>query len=210
MPELPEVETSCRGIAPHIEGETISSVVVRNRKLRWPISFDIDEQLPGATVTSVGRRAKYLLINTTNGTAIMHHNFYEYEFLRGKIPGRANGVMIASEPGQVTAYALDSLGDRGTMFVSPGDRVYAGQIVGEHCKDEDIVVNVCRGKKLTNIRSSGTDKAAAFKPARQMTMEISLEFIEDDELVEVTPDAIRLRKRMLTEHDRKKSQRGKG
>ena len=72
MPELPEVETSCRGIAPHIEGETISSVVVRNRKLRWPISFDVDEQLPGATVTSVGRRAKYLLINTTNGTAIMH------------------------------------------------------------------------------------------------------------------------------------------
>ncbi len=149
------------------------------------------------------------MMTATNGTAIMHHNFYEYEFLRGKIPGRANGVMIASEPGQVTAYALDSLGDRGTMFVSPGDQVYTGQIVGEHCKDEDIIVNVCKGKKLTNVRSSGTDKAAAFKPARKMTMEMSLEFIEDDELVEVTPDAIRLRKRQLTENQRKRTQRGK-
>ncbi len=147
------------------------------------------------------------MMTATNGTAIMHHNFYEYEFLRGNIPGRANGVMIASEPGQVTAYALDALGDRGTMFVSPSDQVYAGQIVGEHCKDEDIIVNVCKGKKLTNIRSSGTDRAAAFKPARQMTMEISLEFIEDDELVEVTPDAIRLRKRQLTENARKRTQR---
>lgn len=149
------------------------------------------------------------MMTATNGAAIMHHNFYEYEFLRGKIPGRANGVMIASDMGQVTAYALDSLADRGTMFVAPGDQVYIGQIVGEHCKDDDIIVNVCKGKKLTNVRASGTDKAAAFKPPRQMTMEISLEFIEDDELVEVTPDAIRLRKRMLTENARKQSQRGK-
>ena len=147
------------------------------------------------------------MMTATNGTAIMHHNFYEYEFLRGKIPGRANGVMIASEPGQVTAYALDSLGDRGTMFVSPNDRVYGGQVVGEHCKDDDITVNVCRGKKLTNMRASGSDKNVMLKPPLLMSLEIALEFIADDELVEITPDAIRLRKRQLKQTDRKRATR---
>jgi GTP-binding protein len=147
------------------------------------------------------------LLTATNGTIIMHHNFYEYEDLRGAIPGRASGVMIATEPGPVTAYALEGLTDRGTMFVSPGDPVYEGMIVGEHCRDNDIEVNVCRTKKLTNIRAVGSDKTVVQKPPRQLTLEIALEFIEDDELVEVTPDAIRLRKRLLKESDRKRASR---
>ncbi len=147
------------------------------------------------------------LLNATNGTAVMHHNFYEYEYLRGSIPGRTNGVLIASETGQVTAYALDGLADRGVMFVKPTDPVYEGQIVGEHCRDNDIEVNVCRAKKMTNIRAAAADKTVVLRPPRELTLEIALEFIEDDELVEVTPDAIRLRKRLLKETDRKRAAR---
>ncbi|MEP0841445.1 MAG: translational GTPase TypA, partial [Phycisphaerae bacterium] len=147
------------------------------------------------------------LLNATNGTAIMHHSFYEYEHLRGGIPGRNIGVLIASETGQVTAYALDGLADRGTMFVRPAEAVYEGQIVGEHCRDNDIEVNVCRLKKLTNMRAAGADKTVVLKPPRELTLEIALEYIEDDELVEVTPEAIRLRKRLLKEADRKRAQR---
>ena len=150
------------------------------------------------------------LLTATQGTVIMHHNFYEYEYLRGSIPSRLNGVMFASEPGQVTAYALDNLGDRGTMFVSPGQQVYEGQIVGEHCRGDDLGVNVCRGKKLTNIRAAAADKTVVLKSPREIVLEFALEFIEDDELVEVTPEAVRLRKRHLTETERKRAARGHG
>lgn len=144
------------------------------------------------------------LMTVTNGTIIMHHNFYEYEFLRGAIPGRTLGVLLANEHGRVTAYAIEGLSDRGMFFVAPNDEVYEGQVVGEHCRDDDIVVNVCREKKLTNMRAAGADKTVVLKPPRRLTLELALEFIEDDELVEVTPDAIRLRKRVLKENDRKK------
>ncbi|NLX13516.1 MAG: translational GTPase TypA [Phycisphaerales bacterium] len=144
------------------------------------------------------------ILTATNGTAIMHHNFYEYEFFRGAIPGRTNGVLIASEAGQVKAYALNNLVDRGDFVVSPGEQVYEGQIVGEHCRDNDILVNVCRAKKMTNIRAAAADKTVVLKPARLMTLETALEFISEDELVEVTPDAIRLRKRHLTEAERRR------
>jgi GTP-binding protein len=147
------------------------------------------------------------LLTATNGTAVLHHNFYEYEFFRGAIPGRQNGSLIASDGGQVTAYALQSLADRGTFFVKPGDPVYEGQVVGEHCRDNDIAVNVARGKKLTNIRAAGSDKTVVLRPPRELTLELALEFIEDDELVEVTPEAMRLRKRHLKETDRKRVQR---
>lgn len=147
------------------------------------------------------------LLTATNGTAILHHNFYEYEYLRGPIPGRSAGVLIASESGQVTAYALDALASRGVMFVKPTDPVYEGMIVGEHCKDKDIEVNVCRAKKMTNIRAASADKTVVLRPPREMTLEMCLEFIEDDELLEVTPDALRLRKRMLRESDRKAAKR---
>ncbi len=149
------------------------------------------------------------LLTATNGTANIHHNFYEYEFFRGIIPSRSSGVMVALESGMVTGYALDGLADRGTMFVEPGDSVYAGQVIGEHCKDDDIIVNVCKGKKLTNMRASGTDKNVMLKPPLKMSLEVALEFIADDELVEVTPDAIRLRKRILNENDRKRQQRAR-
>ncbi len=149
------------------------------------------------------------LLTATNGTAIIHHNFYEYEFFRGAIANRINGVMLASEAGMVTGFALDGLADRGTMFVAPNDRVYAGQIVGEHCKDDDISVNICKGKKLTNMRASGSDKNIMLRPPLVMSLEMALEYVADDELVEVTPDAIRLRKRLLSEHDRKRASRSK-
>jgi len=147
------------------------------------------------------------LLTATNGTIVMYHNFYEYEFLRGSIPGRTSGVLVASDTGRVTAYALESLSDRGVMFARPTDEVYEGQIVGEHCRDNDIPVNVCREKKLTNIRAASADKTVVLKTPREITLEIALEFIDEDELVEVTPDAIRLRKRRLKESDRKKAAR---
>ena len=150
------------------------------------------------------------MLTGTNGTAIMHHNFYEYEFFRGDIPGRQNGVMVASEPGQVTAYAINNLADRGELFVAPGTQVYQGQIVGEHCRDNDMDVNICRAKKMTNIRAAASDKTVVLKPPREMTLELALEFIEDDELVEITPDAMRLRKRALKELDRRRASRKRG
>jgi GTP-binding protein len=147
------------------------------------------------------------LLTATSGTVVMHHNFHEYGFFRGAIPGRANGVMIANESGQVTAYALDQLKDRGEFFVGPTEPVYAGQIVGEHCREGDLGINICRGKKLTNIRAASADKTVVLKPPRQMTLEMALEFIEADELVEVTPAAIRLRKRLLNRVERKRASR---
>ena len=147
------------------------------------------------------------LLTATNGTLVMYHNFYTYEFLRGAIPGRGSGVLIASEPGLVTPYALDQLKDRGDFFVAPGDPIYAGQIVGEHCHDSDILVNICRAKRLTNTRAASADKTVVLQPPRRMTLEIALEFIAEDELVEVTPDALRLRKRHLNETDRKRASR---
>jgi GTP-binding protein len=153
----------------------------------------------------IGLRTR--LLTATQGEAIMHHNFFEYALMRGEVPGRANGVMVSNQAGQVLAYALFSLQDRGVMFVVPGEQTYEGQVVGEHCRDNDIVVNVCRAKKLTNIRTTASDENIILKPARQMTLEQALEYIEEDELVEVTPTAIRLRKAILNENDRKRAGR---
>jgi len=147
------------------------------------------------------------MLTATSGMAIMHHNFYEYEFFRGDIAGRANGVMIANEPGQVTAYAINNLADRGEFIVGPGEQVYRGQVVGEHCRDNDLEVNICRAKKMTNMRAASADKTVVLRPPRQMTLEMALEFIEDDELVETTPTAIRIRKRHLSELERRRMAR---
>jgi len=149
------------------------------------------------------------MLTATNGTAIMHHNFYEYEFFRGDIPGRQCGVMIANEAGRVTPYALNNLADRGEFFVAPGAEVYTGQIVGEHCRDNDLEVNICRAKRMTNIRAASADKTVVLKPPRKMPLEMALEFIEEGELVEVTPEVIRLRKRILKEIDRRRSMRNR-
>lgn len=147
------------------------------------------------------------MMTATQGEAIIHHRFKEYGKFRGEIPGRANGVMIATETGAVTAYALDQLASRGIMFVEPGEQVYCGQVVGENCKSDDITVNVVRQKKLTNVRSANKDATVVLKAARKMSLEIALEYIEDDEFVELTPQSIRLRKRWLTETDRRRNSR---
>src|SRR5207249_8365020 len=122
----------------------------------------------------------------------------------------SNGVMIASESGIATAYALDNLQLRGTLFIAPQQPVYEGQVVGEHCRENDLPVNVCREKKLTNMRAAGSDKNILLKPPRELTLDIALEYIESDELVEVTPSKIRLRKKVLTEEGRKRAERGGG
>jgi GTP-binding protein len=153
----------------------------------------------------IGLRTR--LLNSTSGQAIMHHTFYDYQPIRGAIPGRMNGVMVSTETGKTTPFALDGLQERGALFVGAPVPVYEGQIVGEHCRDNDLPVNVCKEKKLTNMRASGSDKSIILKPPRQMTMELALEYIEEDELVEVTPSAIRMRKMYLKENDRKKQAR---
>jgi GTP-binding protein len=147
------------------------------------------------------------VMTLTQGRAVMHHNFERYEPMRGSIPQRQAGVMIATESGIATAYALDALFDRGTFFIQPGEPVYEGQVVGEHCKDNDIPVNVTRAKHQTNIRASGKDDAARVKPPRRMSLEQTLEYIQDDELVEITPESIRMRKRLLKEADRRREAR---
>ncbi|HEV3235824.1 MAG TPA: EF-Tu/IF-2/RF-3 family GTPase [Gemmataceae bacterium] len=153
----------------------------------------------------IGLRTR--LMNATYGEAIMHHNFYDYQPLRGSIPSRINGVMISTETGRTTGFALENLQERGVLFVAPGEQVYEGQVVGENCRDNDMPVNVCREKKLTNMRAAGSEKTVVLKPPRQMTLEQALEYIEDDELVEVTPQAIRLRKMFLKEVERKRFSR---
>jgi GTP-binding protein len=150
----------------------------------------------------IGLRTR--LLNATSGQAIMHHNFYDYQPVRGSIPGRVNGVMISTETGRSTAYALENLQERGTLFVGAGESVYEGQVVGEHCRDNDLPVNACREKKLTNVRASTAEKTILLKPPRQMPLELALEYIEEDELVEITPAAIRLRKMFLKEQERRK------
>jgi GTP-binding protein len=147
------------------------------------------------------------ILTATQGRAIMHHSFEKYDLMRGTIPQRQAGVMVTLEAGTVTAYALDGLYDRGIFFIEPGEQVYEGQVVGEHCKDSDIPINPTRMKQLTNMRASGKDDSAKIRPARKMSLEATMEYIQEDELVEITPKSIRIRKRYLKESDRKRSAR---
>jgi len=146
-------------------------------------------------------------MNMTRGTGLKSNVFDEYAPVRGDIASRRNGVLISAEKGDAVAYALWKLQDRGRMIVSPGDRLYEGMVVGLHSRDNDLVVNPIKGKQLTNVRSSGTDEAVALVPPIQITLESAIEMIEDDELVEITPKTIRIRKRFLLEHERKKASR---
>jgi GTP-binding protein len=144
------------------------------------------------------------VLTDTRGTAVMTHTFHEYAPYRGDIPGRKNGVLIAMEHGETTGYALDALQPRGILFLPAGVEVYGGMLIGQHAKDNDLDVNPCKGKKLTNVRASGTDDAVKLAPPRVLTLEQALEFIDDDELVEVTPKSIRLRKKELDPNRRKR------
>jgi len=153
----------------------------------------------------IGMRTRVL--TATQGTAIMHHNFHEYAETRGDIVGRSNGVLISMANGRANEYSLNTLQDRGTMFVNHNDEVYEGMIVGENARDKDMPINPTTAKKLTNMRTTGSDENIMIRNPRIMTLEQALEYIEDDELVEVTPGAIRLRKVHLTENARKKAGR---
>jgi GTP-binding protein len=146
-------------------------------------------------------------MNLTRGTGLMSHVFDSYAPVKGEIPERRNGVLISAEDGPAVAYALWKLQDRGRMFVSPGEALYEGMVIGIHSRDNDLVVNPIKGKQLTNVRASGTDEAVRLVPPIQLNLEYAVEFIADDELVEVTPQSIRIRKRHLKEHERKKASR---
>ena len=153
----------------------------------------------------IGLRTR--LLNATQGTAIMHHRFEAYRPMSGDVPGRANGVLVSMAPGKAVAFGLDGLQERAEMFLGPGEEVYEGMIVGENSRTGDMPVNPTKEKKLTNMRASGSDRNIILKPPRVLTLEEALEYIEEDELVEVTPSKIRLRKILLTEADRRRAAR---
>jgi len=200
------------------------------------LTIDIDEANQGAVMETLGTRRGDLLdmisdgrgrvrldyripargligfqsefMTLTRGTGIMSHVFDEYAPMRPDIASRKNGVLISAEYGEVVAYALWKLQERGRMFVSPGEPTYEGMVIGIHSRENDLVVNPIKGKQLTNIRASGHDEAVVLTPPIQMTLESAVEFIADDELVEITPKSIRIRKRFLLEHERKRASRG--
>jgi GTP-binding protein len=200
------------------------------------LTVDIEEPHQGAVMEELGRRKGELLdmqpdgrgrvrldyripargligfqgefLTTTRGTGIMSHVFDAYAPVKpGELGQRRNGVLVSQDDGEAVAYALWKLQERGRMFVSPGDRLYEGMIIGIHSRDNDLVVNPIREKKLTNVRASGKDDAIDLVPPIRLTLEYAVEFIADDELVEVTPQSIRLRKRFLKEHERKRAER---
>ncbi|SCB60301.1 GTP-binding protein [Rhizobium aethiopicum] len=149
------------------------------------------------------------LLTDTRGTAIMNRLFHSYQPYKGEIGGRVNGVLLANEPGEAVAYALFNLEDRGPMIIDAGEKVYMGMIIGIHTRDNDLEVNVLKGKKLTNIRAAGKDEAVKLTPPIRMTLERALSWIQEDELVEVTPKSIRLRKMYLDANDRKRIEKTK-
>src|SRR5262249_11089131 len=196
------------------------------------VVIDLDEEFSGSVIEELGRRGgrmqemgpagegrmrlEYLcpargligyrsqFLTDTRGTGILHHNFKHYGPCAGAIKARPNGVLISQDEGETNAYGLFYLQERGALFMGPGVRVYGGQIIGLHSRDNDLVVNPAKAKKLTNIRTTAADEKLILTPARVFTLESALEFINDDELVEVTPKAIRLRKRYLDENERKR------
>jgi GTP-binding protein len=154
----------------------------------------------------IGLRGR--LLTATRGEAVIHHVFEDYEPYKGDVPGRPNGVLVSSSQGKATAYALDGLQLRGEFFIHPATDVYEGMVVGENSRPDDLDVNVCREKKLTNVRASGShDRNADLAPPREFSLEAALEYLEDDELLEVTPDSLRMRKRVRTENERRKQER---
>ena len=185
------------------EGQVISLLGARKGEM---LSMDSDKDIthfefkvPSRGLIGMRNR----ILSSTRGEAVMYHSFYDYEPFKGDITHRIQGVLISMATGEVTAYALEALQDRGIMFVKPGDRVYEGMIVGEHCEQNDISVNVIRAKKATNIRCATAEKGIKLQPPREFSLELALEYIEDDELVEITPGTFRLRKKLLTENERK-------
>jgi GTP-binding protein len=148
----------------------------------------------------IGFRNEFM--TQTKGTGILHHNFHGYEPFKGDIAHRTKGALVALEDGEAVAYGMWKLQERSVFFLDPGTRVYAGMIVGENSREQDMVVNVCKTKQLTNMRASGSDEAVRLEPPRIFTLEQAIEWIGDNEYVEVTPKSIRLRKRYLDHNER--------
>jgi len=199
------------------------------------LSIDLEDDTQGGVMEEIGRRRGELtnmesdgngrtrleyhipargligfqsdFMTMTRGTGLMSHVFDDYGPVKADLPGRHNGVLVSQDNGEAVAYALWKLEDRGRMFVSPGDKLYEGMIIGIHSRDNDLVVNPIKGKQLTNVRSSGTDEAVRLTTPIKLTLESAVEFIDDDELVEITPKSIRIRKRYLLEQDRKRAGR---
>ena len=199
------------------------------------VTIDVDQQHQGAVMEALGQRrgeftdmqsdakgrvrleyripARGLIgfqtefLNLSRGTGVLSHVFDDYGAVKPDMPERRNGVLISAEEGTAVPYALFNLEPRGRMFVSPGDPVYEGMVIGIHSRDNDLVVNPIKTKKLTNIRAAGKDENVVLTPPIQLTLESAIEFIADDELVEITPKSIRIRKRHLTEHERKRASR---
>lgn len=193
------VEVPCERLGPVMElvGERRGTSVALQQRGDYTLAqFDIPSR------GLIGLRTR--LLNATQGTAVIHHRFLEYRPVEGDIPRRANGSLVSNTSGKAIAYALDGLQQRAEMFVAPGDEVYEGMIVGENSRDNDLVVNPSKEKKLTNMRASGSDDNVLLKPARKFSLEAALEYIEDDEMVEITPSRVRLRKILLKEHERKR------
>lgn len=145
------------------------------------------------------------VLTATEGEAVMSHRFIEFQPWKGDIAGRHSGALIAMETGQCYAYAIDKLQDRGTFFIEPGDNVYAGQVIGEHIRQDDLVINVCKSKKLSNMRAAGSDEKLRIAPAIKFSLEENMEFIANDEYLEVTPKSLRIRKIILDELERKRA-----
>jgi len=199
------------------------------------LTVDVEEQYQGPVMEALGGRRGDLLdmvpdgrgrvrldyripargligfqsdfLNLTRGNGLMSHVFDEYGPMKAEIPSRRNGVLVSGEQGEAVAYALWKLQERGRMLLSPGERVYEGMVIGVHSRDNDLVVNPIREKHLTNIRAAGKDEAILLTPPIRLTLELAVEFIEDDELIEITPRSIRVRKRHLQEHERRRASR---
>jgi GTP-binding protein len=163
----------------------------------------IDFHIPSRGL--IGFRSR--MLQATGGEIVMHHRFFEYEFFKGSVPQRQTGSIISRGQGPAVAFALDALKDRGKFFIDPGDNLYTGQVIGEHTKDDDLVVNAQKAKQLTNMRASGSDRKLKIAPAVKLSLEEALEHINHDEYVEITPHHLRMRKALLDENDRKREQK---
>ncbi len=194
---------SCQGAVMSLLGDRRATVTKISQRTSTGGFMHMEFTIPSRSL--MGLRSR--MLNATQGQAIIHHTLLEYQPVRGEAPKRASGVLIANESGGATAYSFDALFDRGEFFIRPGDQVYEGQVIGEHCRTDDLVVNIVRGKKLTNMRASGKDDASQVRPVRDMSLEACLEYIESDELVEITPNAVRMRKMLLREADRRREAR---
>ncbi len=200
-----ECPDDCQSSVMSLLGNRRSEIIKMDVKAGADNFIHMEFMIPSRGLFGLNAR----LLTATRGRAVMHHSFERYEPVRGAIPQRQAGVMIATNTGIVTGYSLDNLYDRGFFFVKPGDNVYAGQIVGEHCKDKDIPVNAVRPKQLTNMRTSNHDESARIRPPRILSLEAALEYIQEDELVEICPESVRIRKKLLDENDRKRAERKK-